>query len=226
MSLIQFPKVLIFDLDGTIVNTEVTAQAAISLYFERHGKPVTRDDLNAIVGRSWIDAVEYLLALYPLSRSGPDAEADILVDYRRSLAAEIEQIPGSADAIRKLAPHFRMGIVSGSRREDIDTVLRTLGLTDCFERWLGFEDYSAAKPSPAPYLEAMAEFKVTAEDVLVFEDSETGIRAALAAGLRVVTVGPDLRGHDRRPPTPWSIPDFRDVDLAWIQERYAKSRPS
>lgn len=213
-------KMIFFDLDGTIADTERIALGVLGEYFKGLGHPLAPEEIEALVGHPWADVVVQLKERYRLTPSVADLEAALLVRYRACLAREIPQIPGSVEAVRNLATAFRMCVVSGSHRDDITTVLKTLKIDSCFERYLGFQDYPQGKPSPAPYLEAMKVCGIRPEEAVVFEDSTPGVQSALAAGLRVVTIGPSVPPHHHRPKTPWGITDFHDVDVAWMNQRF------
>ncbi len=212
---------IFFDLDGTLVDTERTAMAVVVNYFKRYGYDVSPTDQVYLIGRPWIDAAEHLVSRYPISeKDSGQVEKDLLADYRKSIAVSIHAIRGSVEAVRTLSSSFRLAIVSGSHRQDIETVVRTLQISDCFEQLLGFENYSQGKPSPAPYLEALRLFDISPAQAVVFEDSDVGVRSAIAAGIRVVTVGEETPNTPPRTPTPWSIPNFLGIDSNWMKERF------
>ncbi len=83
-----------------------------------------------------------------------------------------------------LAPRFRMAIVTSSRRVHFEAIHRTSGVPSRFELILAREDYVNSKPDPEPYLTAMARMGVGPDTCLVIEDSERGLTAAHAAGIR------------------------------------------
>lgn len=218
-------KVILFDMDGTIVDTERTAVEILKRYFEYHGHILTEVDLAHLVGRPWASAVLYLEDRYPLNKPPEVVEQEMLKEYRATFSYSLQVIPGSVEAIRALAKEFRLGLVSGSRRQDIETILAALKVRDLFEHVLGFEDYAEGKPSPIPYLDALVRFGVKADDAIIFEDSPAGIRSALDAKVRTVTVGESIKGAGVRPATPWKIPDFLHVDAAWVNACFAKKNP-
>jgi len=209
------PRVLLFDLDGTLADTERVALEVIDRYFRDRNQPVVPLDLEYIVGRAWLVGVTYLLERYPVPGTPATVEREVLAVYRETLVREVPPIAGSAEAVRRLGREFRLGVVSGSRKEEIALVLASLGIGGCFEHVVGFEDYAQSKPSPAPYLEALRRFGVLPSEALVFEDSPTGVEAARAAGLGVVVVGTATIP----PPIIARIPDFTAVDAAWVRRK-------
>lgn len=212
--------VILFDMDGTIVDTERTAMQTLVRYFARYRHTLSVTDLAYLVGRPWANAVHFLLEQYPIAKSPTEVETELLVEYRANFALHMEVIPGVVESIRDLAKNFHLGLVSGSRRQDIETILAALNVRDQFTQVLGYEDYAKGKPSPIPYLDALKLFGITAEKALVFEDSSVGIRSALDAGIKTVTVGEAVTGTDTRPTTSWFIPDFLEVNSAWVAKKF------
>jgi HAD superfamily hydrolase (TIGR01509 family) len=134
---------------------------------------------------------------------------------RRMLAAyrdHLPLIPGAADAVRRLADAFPLGLASSSNRELIDAVLDVAGLAPFFRATVSSEEVARGKPAPDVYLEAARRLGVDAPKCAAVEDSHGGIRSAKAAGMRVVAI-----------PNPTYPPDdealaLADVSLASLQE--------
>jgi HAD superfamily hydrolase (TIGR01509 family) len=82
----------------------------------------------------------------------------------------------------------RMGIVTSSRREHFEIIHAATSLLDYMDFVLLREDYQESKPSPEPYLTAMRQNGLSADACVVIEDSDRGLRAALAAGLRCIVI--------------------------------------
>jgi beta-phosphoglucomutase-like phosphatase (HAD superfamily) len=95
--------------------------------------------------------------------------------------------------VRALEEEIRLAIASGARHEEVDAILRGVGLRDAFETIVGAEDAERTKPDPAPYLEAARRLAARTPglapgECVAFEDSMAGIAAALGAGMKVVGV--------------------------------------
>ena len=101
--------------------------------------------------------------------------------------ADLPVVPGAVDAVRALASAgYRLAVASSSNRELIDTVLRRLGLTELFEVTVSSEEVARGKPAPDVYVEAARRLRVEPGRCAAVEDSASGIRAAHAAGMRVI----------------------------------------
>ena len=79
---------ILFDLDGTIVDTETCAMDVVGMYFSRHGFTVPTVDLEYLIGRSWAMSLEFLLGRYPLEKPLVIVEQELLSEYREVLQTE------------------------------------------------------------------------------------------------------------------------------------------
>jgi beta-phosphoglucomutase-like phosphatase (HAD superfamily) len=109
------------------------------------------------------------------------------------LIPEIPVFPGAPELVRAMAAEMPLAIASGARGEEVDAILRSVGLRDAFVTIVGAEDAPRTKPDPAPYLEATRRLAargngLSPSDCVALEDTMPGIAAALAAGLTVVGV--------------------------------------
>jgi len=101
-------------------------------------------------------------------------------------------IPGVAEIVPALARRYRLAIVTSSEPGPFARTHARTGLLQHFELVLVQGDYARSKPEPDPYLRAVERLDVAGERCLVIEDSERGLRAAKAAGLRCWVIPSDL----------------------------------
>lgn len=132
---------------------------------------------------------------------------------RRELADGVAALPGAADLVRACAERLPVAVASNSPRSLLDTALGSSGLAELLPLSFAADEVAAPKPAPDLYLTACRALGADPGSCVAFEDSNTGIRAARAAGLHLVTV-PSLAGqeldHD------WLLGSLADPELqAW-----------
>ena len=193
----------LFDLDGTLAQTEPLWVPALCDMLRDDGHDLPLDDSRRIiVGRSWNAIYDDIAARFPDEAIGNAALADRLEPYylRRRDASDI-RIPGSCEMVRAVSAHTPCAVVSGSCRRDVEETLDILGIRDAFALLLGAEDVPRGKPDPMGYLLAAERLGVEPARCVVVEDSAAGVRAGKAAGMRVVALTlpdappQDVRGH-------------------------------
>ena len=107
------------------------------------------------------------------------------------------EIPGVLDVLETLGQHFAMAIVTTAKREDFELIHRKRQIVQHMDFVLASGDYAQAKPAPDPYLAALARFGAEPHEAIVVEDSERGLRSAVAAGIDCVVVESEfVRGQD------------------------------
>jgi HAD superfamily hydrolase (TIGR01509 family) len=199
-------RALVFDLDGVLLDSEqVWNEAKEKLVRERGGR--WREEApRTMMGMSSLEWSRYLhdeLGV-PLE---PDAISDEVV--RRLEGVYRERLPlidGAAEAVERLAAAVPLGLASSSNREIIDLFLELSGLGPCFAVTISSEEVERGKPAPDVYLEVVRRLGADPADSVAVEDSENGIRAARAAGMRVVAVP-----NPHYPPDPAALAEADDV---------------
>ena len=182
-------EAILFDLDGTLIDTESLAMAAGIAAFADLGHPVSIDFLHSLVG------VDLPTASLRISDSHPTLDQTALHPAWQTgflTAMDRDGLAMKSGALDLLSARLRpMGLVTSSGRTEAHRKLAKVGIADLFDVVITLDDVSAPKPSPAPYLLAAARLGVDPARCLVFEDSETGAEAAHRAGCFVVQV-PDV----------------------------------
>ena len=223
-------RCVIFDLDGVLVDSEPHWRAgfretidtlATGAGLEPPGIP--DDELVAYEGGRVPDTLaalvrDYLPSLHPLSPALLQEATDTCVAASSArIAATPRTIEDSVRAARDLHDAgYTLAVASSSARPFIDAALSSVGLDDVFEVRESAFDVDHAKPHPEVYLKAMAGLRTDPTRCVAIEDSVTGVRASLAAGLSTIwrTDAPrTLDGIVPRPahapipsaPRPWLI---------------------
>ena len=189
-------KAIIFDFDGVLADTEPLHFKMFQRALHEEGLPLSEQDYyQKYVGLDDKRCFQSILSAH--GRLAPPETVRRLVE--RKAALMLEQItvtpviyPGIADFIKRAACRYRLAIVSGALRHEIDLILKSVGLRSSFEHITAAEDTRNGKPDPEGYLHALRALNrgaaVQASDCLVIEDTIAGIQAAHAAGMRCLAV--------------------------------------
>src|SRR5438045_9401471 len=179
---------ILWDNDGVLVDTECFFFESTRTILATIGSELSLDqflDCSMRQGRSGFElAIE----------SGWDKQQvanlkrqrDAL--YSEMLHTEIGGLPGVVETLKALHGRIRMAVVTSSQRQHFDLIHANIDLTGYFEFVLAREDYAKTKPSPEPYLLALERLGTKAENCVAVEDSERGLAAARAAGLRCLVI--------------------------------------
>jgi HAD superfamily hydrolase (TIGR01509 family) len=190
-------QAVVFDLDGVIIDTEAVWEEVRRAYVAEYGKQFLPDSQSLMMGMSTGEWSTHLSRDVGVPRTPEEVASDVLGRMAEWYRSDLPLIPGSVDAVRRMAERFPVALASSSARILIDQVLKTAGLSDAFQVTLSTEEVPRGKPAPDVYLEAAARLGVDPSRAVAVEDSANGIRAARAAGLSVVAAP-----NRRFPPDP------------------------
>jgi HAD superfamily hydrolase (TIGR01509 family) len=179
---------VVFDLDGLLIGTEeVWDEVREALVRERGGRwtASAQRDMMGMSSKEWSRYMHDELGL----EESPEEINELVVErmaerYREQLPL----LPGAVEAAERIAARWPLGVASSSNRPLIDLVLELSRLAPYFRATVSSEEVPRGKPEPDVYLEAARRLGVAPERAAAVEDSEAGIRAASAAGMRVVAI--------------------------------------
>ncbi|OFZ20991.1 MAG: hypothetical protein A2X94_06555 [Bdellovibrionales bacterium GWB1_55_8] len=211
-------EAVLFDLDGTLIDTEPSAARAVKSCFENWGIKVSLEDAAFVTGRTWEAALSYLFSKYTPPVSIAAATSMILDQYRQTLKTELIVVPGGVEAVHSIGEAYPLALVSGSHRSEIEWALGKLGILSRFSAVLGAEDYPSSKPAPDGYLKACSLLGVDPKRCLIFEDSDAGIASALNAGGWVVAITGTNHFRQNTSGAHLQIPDLSHVTRQWVAD--------
>jgi HAD superfamily hydrolase (TIGR01509 family) len=181
-------EAVIFDLDGVLLDSEqVWDEAREQLAKERGGRwheNAQRD----MMGMSSLEWSRYMHDVIGIPEPSEEISREVVERMAKLYREHLPVVPGAREAIARLAARWALGLASSSNRELIDLALELLGVKHRFKATVSSEEVARGKPAPDVYLEAARRLGVEPTHAAAIEDSENGIRAAKAAGIRVIAI--------------------------------------
>lgn len=195
---VRGPKAAVFDLDGLMFNTEELYQEVGGELLRRRGCEFTSALLDRMMGRPGRVALQIMIDHHGLQATVEQLTAETDEIFPAVLDARLAMMPGLADLLDRLeAARIPKAVATSSRRSFTTGVLGRFDLEPRFAFLLTAEDVVEGKPHPEIYRTAAARLNVAPSEMVVFEDSRNGCRAAVDAGAIAVAVpGGHSRTHD------------------------------
>lgn len=183
-------KGYIFDLDGTLLDSELVWIAVMERLFAAHDISVTHEQVVKIVcGRAASDIYRDTIAISNGKISNSSAVATEAYSYFEEMKESTDiRINGSIELLKRLSKTAPVCIASGSPRNVIEEGIKYMGIEKNVSFFLGSEDYAKGKPNPTVFLLAAQKLGVEPKDCVVFEDSCPGVTAAKRAGMKCVAI--------------------------------------
>lgn len=185
----QPPRAAVFDLDGLMFNTEELHQQIGQAMMQRRGKDFSPELIGKVMGRPGEVALGMMIEWHGLDCTVGELAAEAEAMFPPLLDRHLALMPGVAElllALERAGIPKAIGTSSGVRfTRDL---LRRFDLEPRFEFLLTAESVVQGKPNPEIYLKAAERFGVAPAETIVFEDSQNGCRAAVAAGAIAVAV--------------------------------------
>jgi HAD superfamily hydrolase (TIGR01509 family) len=180
---------LIFDCDGTLVNTPPLHFRSLKHAFASQGLEIAESWYRDRVGLSRTPLFEAF-----------ERDFGVTIDYRAaetvsestfaSIVNEVQEIPQVASIAREHHLKVPMAVASGAQRFLAEAALKASGLFELFDTIVTVDDVREGKPSPALFLEAAKRLLMDSAQCLVFEDTDEGLEAARRANMQAVDVRP------------------------------------
>lgn len=184
------PEAVVFDMDGTLTDTEATWDVVRRDLAAEAGLPWPEGATQAMMGMSTPEWSAFLVENVGLPVT-PEEAARLTIE---AMAAHYHRgstlLPGAVAAVRRMAQRYPVAIASSSPRLLIDTAIEVMELTGVLSATVSTEEVDRGKPAPDGYLRACALVGAEPSRSLAVEDATNGLLSALAAGMTVVAVPP------------------------------------
>jgi beta-phosphoglucomutase len=212
---------VIFDMDGVICHTNPYHSLAFREFFSaRNLAPTDQEFAEHMFGKSNSYILSHFLKRPVTGEEFLQMEEEKEGLFRKIYEPHIEPIAGITDFMDDLKGNgVKLGVATSAPRANLDLILGKVPVRTHFGSILASEDVKKHKPDPEVYLKSAANLGVSPEQCLVFEDSFSGVSAALNAGMQVAGV---LSSHTREelPPCNMYIDNYKDLSYSTIRELF------
>lgn len=214
--MLEKKKAIIFDLDGSLVDSMWIWPEVDRLYLEKYRLTPPADFQAKIDGMSFTETAQYFLDIFPeLTFTLEDVKKEWVDMTKELYATRVQLKPGAGDFLKWMhSCNMLMGIATSNARELVDAVLDALDIRNFFSAIRTSCEVAAGKPAPDVYLKVAQDLQVEPECCLVFEDIPNGIMAGKNAGMSVCAVDDDYSKTEtpqKRKLADYFIYDYHDI---------------
>lgn len=185
---IQRIEAVLFDMDGTLIDSEKLTELVIADLLRERGLPPERIDFESFHGITWAATARVLQQDFPELAAEPLDELLPRRFQERFVAAFPPLIPGARQAVVAASARYPTAIVTSSSAGTVEHLLDHLDLRSHLRCYVSAEACRRSKPDPEGYLLAAERLRVPPARCLVFEDSAVGLEAAKRAGMTAVAI--------------------------------------
>ncbi|WP_159650907.1 HAD family hydrolase [Vibrio atypicus] len=187
----------LFDMDGTLVNSEPLKGLALAKACQDYGSDVESHIYKDVMGESWPVVTGHFFKHAAISPDLTEFNAHFRTHYEALLTSELQLNDGAKAYLIHLKSEGKVcGVVSSAATWMVDNILTALNLTELFDVVITQEDVSKHKPDPEAYYLALQKLDLSPETTLIFEDSAAGVSAGVLTGCDVVAIKHDFNGKN------------------------------
>jgi HAD superfamily hydrolase (TIGR01509 family) len=181
-------EAVVFDLDGVLLETEEIWDDVREAFVRERGGRYDEAAQRAMMGMSSLEWWRFIHDELGVGDAPEEISSEVVRRMEARYRESLPLLPGAVEAVERLAARWPLGLASSSNRPLIDAVLALAGLEPFFRATVSSEEVARGKPQPDVYLEAARRLGVDPHSCAAIEDSHSGIRSALAAGMAVVAI--------------------------------------
>lgn len=205
---------VLFDMDGVIAHTNPYHSKAFEAFFDKHQVSY---ELEQFEQHMYGKHNSYIMSHFFNRKIEGDELLDLEKEkeelFRNIYAQHVEGISGYIDFLTALKQEkVKTGVATSAPRANMDLIVDGLGIRNMMDSFMSSEDVEKHKPDPEIYLKSAAKLHVPTARCIVFEDSFSGVSAAINANMKVVGV---LSSHSKAelPPCDLYISDYTEIQL-------------
>ncbi len=206
-------------MDGVICHTNPFHSQAFDAFFAKRGMQASQEEYaNHMYGKPNSYIFSHFLQKEISAEELSELENEKEGLFREIYADQVMAVPGYMEFLAALKSEgFKTGVGTSAPRANMDLILDSLGIRSNMESLMASEDVSSHKPAPEVYLKSASKLSTEPKNCVVFEDSFSGVSAAINAGMKVVGV---LTSHTQEelPPCDLYIKDYTEINIKNIQE--------
>lgn len=189
--------VYLFDMDGTLVNSEPLKGQALALACKDYGAEVDFNIYKDVMGESWPVVTGHFFSHANIAPELKEFNQHFRAHYERLLDENLTLNPGAKAYLENLKSAGKQcAVVSSAATWMVDNILQSLQLSGMFDVVITQEHVTKHKPDPEAYQLALNKLNVSPERTLVFEDSYAGVEAGTASGCDVIAIAHDFNGKN------------------------------
>lgn len=211
---------VVFDLDGTLIESEQVWHDVRLAYVTDHGGRWNNGAQQAMMGMQTQEWAAYIRTELGVDLSESTIARDVVNGVIASLSNHLPVLPGASEALERLSGAFRLGLATSSALPVAQSVLQETGWDKKFAAVVSADQVARGKPEPDVYLRAIEMLGADSARTAAIEDSTNGLRSAAAADLIVIAI--PNRGY---PPEPAAlalaaraIPSLRELNVRLVRE--------
>ena len=184
-------RAVLFDLDGTLADTERIQWQSYRDVLLGYGVDIGMEEYRL----HWIavdGGPEYACRTYRVPITPAELRERKSVRYRELIQGDVPPCRGALAALRRLRSSYRLAIATNTVRVELEHILEKIAMRELLHETVAREDYAQPKPAPDAYLAAARVIGASPDECVVVEDTQRGLRAGMAAGMRVIVVPNEL----------------------------------
>jgi HAD superfamily hydrolase (TIGR01509 family) len=179
---------VIFDLDGVLIDSEPVWSDVRKAFVQSHGGRWPSDAGERMIGMSTSEWARFIHDDLGVAWPADQIASTVVGEMVNRFAAEPSLFPGAVETVRRLARRWPLGLASSAPVRLIAAVLEASGLASSFRVAMSTEQTARGKPAPDVYLAVAHALEVSPDHCAAIEGSTNGLKAARAAGMRVIAI--------------------------------------